>query len=322
MIKKYKLDLNTLKYERQEGVIKEFIIRKILPKFAFTAVLGIGLGVGATYYVASPAERERIAETQKLQNDYRNLNDKLHTALLEIKDIQKHDDDYRKVFQTEPLSESERQAGTGGVEKYSSLKHLVNSDFIVSAAYNLDKMIDMMKVQTKSFESVIKLVKNKEKMLACIPTIQPIAVKDLIRHGSPFGYRFHPILHIYRMHAGEDLTAAEGTPIHATGKGKVFTAGAQTGYGNVVKIDHGFGYTTVYAHMSKIAVKEGQKVNRGDIIGYVGCTGLSTSPHCHYEVRINNKPVNPVNFYKSEMTEEEYQRFLVESQKLDFGDND
>ena len=124
------------------------------------------------------------------------------------------------------------------------------------------------------------------------------------------------------MHAGVDLTAKEGTPIHATGQGRVIEAGVQSGYGNVVKIDHGYGYTTVYAHMSKIAAKRGQKVNRGDVIGYVGCTGLSTSPHCHYEVRLHGKPIEPMNFYKVDMTEDEYQTFLEASQDLAFGDND
>ncbi len=322
MERKYKLNLKTLKYERQERVIEDFIVKKVLPKFAFTAVLGISLGIAATYYIGSPAEREGFMEAKVLNEKYNNINTQLRKALVELTDIQAHDDGYRSVFQVDPLTESQKAAGFGGTDRYSNLKNYANSEIMVSTAYNIDKMISTMKIQTQSFETVTKLVKNKEKMLACIPSIQPIAIKDLIRHGSPFGYRFHPILHIYRMHAGVDLTAKEGTPIYATGQGKVIAAGGQNGYGNVVKIDHGFGYTTVYAHMSKIAIKNGQKVNRGDIIGYVGCTGLSTSPHCHYEVRINNKPVDPMNFYKSDMTEEEYQIFLAASQDLAFGDND
>lgn len=322
MIKKYKLNLKTLRYERQENAVTEFILQKVLPKFAFTVIFGISLGVLATYYIGSPAEQEEREENEKLKEDFSLLNRKLHETLLELNEIQKHDDDYRMVFQKEALSDAERQAGFGGIDRYSALKDYENSPLMVSTAYNLDKVISLMKVQAKSFETVIHLVRDKEKMLASIPSIQPIAVKDLVRYGSPFGYRFHPILHIYRMHAGVDLSAPEGTPIHASGQGTVFTAGVQSGYGNVVKIDHGFGYTTVYGHMSRIAVKEGQKVNRGDIIGYVGSTGLSTSPHCHYEVRINNKPVDPVNYYKSGMTESEYQALLVASQDLAFGEND
>lgn len=322
MKEKYKLNLKTLKFERQEGVIEDFIVKKILPRFAFSAVLGISLGIAATYYIGSPVEQEGLQETKRLTEDYNSLNNKLRNALVELNNIQTHDEGYRGVFQVDALTESQKAAGFGGTDRYANLKNHENSEIMVSTAFNVDKMISTMKIQLQSFDMITKLVKNKEKMLACIPSIQPIAVKDLVRYGSPFGYRFHPILHIYRMHAGVDLTAKEGTPIYATGQGKVIAAGEQNGYGKVVKIDHGFGYTTVYAHMSKIAAKNGQKVNRGDVIGYVGCTGLSTSPHCHYEVRINNKPVEPMNFYKVDMTENEYQTFLEASQDLAFGDND
>ncbi len=322
MKKKYKLNLKTLKYELQEDVLKDFIVTKVLPKFAFTAVLGIAIGVAATYKIGSPAEQESIAKNKYLKERFETLNRKMHGTLLELTKIQKHDDDYRTIFQVAPLSANERQAGIGGIDRYSSIRNYDNSNLMVLAASNLDKIIGKMKIQTKSFETVIKLVQDKEKMLACMPSIQPIAVKDLVRYGSPFGYRFHPILHIYRMHAGVDLSAPEGTPIHATGHGTVFVAGPQNGYGNVVKIDHGFGYTTVYAHMSKVAAKPNQKVNRGDIIGYVGCTGLSTSPHCHYEVRINDRPVDPVNFYPLDMSEESYQNLLEASQDLAFDSND
>lgn len=319
---KYKLNLKTLKFERQEGVIEDFIVKKILPRFAFTVILGISLGIAATYYIGSPAEREALSETQRLNELYKTINNKLRNALVELTNIQKHDEGYRNVFQQDSVPKSLRAAGFGGTDRYANLKKYANSEIMVSSAYNVDKMISTLKVQVQSFDEIIKYVKDKEKMLACIPSIQPIAVKDLIRYGSPFGYRFHPILHIYRMHAGVDLTAKEGTPIHATGQGRVIEAGVQSGYGNVIKIDHGYGYTTVYAHMSKIAAKRGQKVNRGDVIGYVGCTGLSTSPHCHYEVRLHGKPIEPMNFYKVDMTEDEYQTFLEASQDLAFGDND
>ncbi|MBQ5404193.1 MAG: M23 family metallopeptidase [Bacteroidales bacterium] len=310
---KYKFNPDTLKFEQQEFALARFIYQKVLPKFAFTLVLGISLGVLASYYIASPAEQGVLRERESLVEKFKDLNKKFHQSLVELSEIQKHDDEYRMIFQKEPLSEAERLAGFGGVDKYEALRGFSEASLMIAAAYNSDKMISFMKVQSGSYAEVADLVKNKEKMLASIPSIQPVDVKDFIRFGSPFGYRFHPILHIYRMHAGVDLTAPHGAPIYAAGNGTVAMAGTQNGYGNVVKINHGFGYTTVYAHMSKILVKEGQKVNRGEVIGLVGNTGLSTSPHCHYEVRINDKPVDPVNFYKSGLSEEEYQNLLKAS---------
>ena len=224
--------------------------------------------------------------------------------------IAKRDITYHQIFQQEPVSAKELRGGFGGTDRYAYLKEFSNSAELIKTRVLSDIIVNELKVQKNSFEKITKSVKEKEKMLASIPSIYPIAVKDLTRIGSAFGYRFHPILHIYRMHAGVDFSAAAGTPIYATGNGVVFMAGAQSGYGNVVKINHGFGYTTVYGHMSKVIAKEGQKVNRGDIIGLVGSSGLSTSPHCHYEVRINNKPVDPVNFYKADMTNDEYQQLL------------
>ncbi|MCQ2252685.1 MAG: M23 family metallopeptidase [Bacteroidales bacterium] len=237
-----------------------------------------------------------------------------------ISDISNRDDNvYRSVFQEAPISSIERHGGFGGTDRYDSLRGYTNSNLMVGAAYKLDVLSKEIIVQSKSFKDVKNLVINKEKMLASIPSIQPIAVKDLTRFGSPFGMRFHPILHISRMHAGVDLTAPQGTPIYATGNGTVVVSGVQTGYGNVVKINHGFGYMTVYGHCSKLLVKEGDKVKRGDVIALVGNTGLSTSPHCHYEVRINNVPKDPLNFYKDGLTEEEYQSAMQSS--FNFDDN-
>ena len=188
---------------------------------------------------------------------------------------------------------------------------------MIEVANRLDILSSKTIVQAKSFKHITNLVINKEMMLACIPSIQPVAVKDLYRIASPFGYRFHPILNIYRMHAGVDLSAREGTPIYAAGAGTVSTSGVESGYGNVVKINHGYGYMTVYGHCSKLLVKAGDKVKRGDIIALVGSTGLSTSPHCHYEVRVNGVPQDPINFYKDGISEEEYQSLLESNFEFD-----
>lgn len=312
MIKiKYKFNPETLSFEEEKLAITNYIYTKILPKFAFSVILGIGIGVLASYYVGSPKERLAFEQNQSWVKKYRALNNdfsKLESSLAEIQD--RDDNMYRRIFEAKPISQSERRAGFGGIDRYSNLKGYGSSQLMIESAFKIDKLSKQMIVQSKSHDEIINLVKNKDKMLASIPSIQPIAVKDLIRLGSPFGTRFHPILHISRLHAGVDLTAETGTKIYATGSGTVIQAGQASGYGNVVKINHGYGYTTVYGHMSKVLCNVGDKVKRGDVIGLVGSTGLSTSPHCHYEVRINDKPVNPVNFYQNQLTEEEYQELL------------
>ncbi|MCQ2975881.1 MAG: M23 family metallopeptidase [Bacteroidales bacterium] len=312
MIKiKYKFNPETLKFEEEKFTLGKFIYKKVLPKIAFSVILGIGLGVVATYYIGSPAERDAKNENLKLRNDFSLLKTHLLGFEEELAKIQNRDDNvYRTIFEAKPVSKAERRGGFGGVDRYETYRGYNNSDLMVSTAYNLDVISREMIVQSKSFDEVVDLVKNKEKMLACIPSIQPIAVKDLKRFGSPFGMRFHPILHISRLHAGVDLTADAGTKIYASGAGTVVVSGVQNGYGNVVKINHGYGYMTVYGHCSKLLVEAGQKVNRGDVIALVGSTGLSTAPHLHYEVRINNTPVNPLNFYKGGLSEEEYQMLL------------
>ena len=153
-------------------------------------------------------------------------------------------------------------------------------------------------------------------MLACIPAIQPVSNKELRRIASGFGYRYHPIYKTLRMHTGMDFSAPRGTPIYATGNGKVKSTKRKSGYGKTCVVDHGFGYKTLYGHMSKIIVKRGQKVKRGEIIGYVGSTGTSTSPHLHYEVRINDKPVNPVHYFFNDLSPEEYEKVIEISSRI------
>lgn len=317
---KYTLNPKTLQYEQHKVSIANIISKQILPRFASAIVLGIGLGILATYYVGSPAELGALEQNQNLQKKFSNLTNNISKMEMVLSDISNRDDNsYRSVFQEAPISQIERRGGFGGTDRYDTLRGFANSNIMIGAAYKLDVISKQIIVQSKSFNDVKKLVINKEKMLASIPSIQPIAVKDLTRFGSPFGMRFHPILQISRMHAGVDLTAPEGTPIYATGNGVVAVSGVESGYGNVVKINHGWGYLTVYGHCSKLLVKQGDKVKRGDVIALVGSTGLSQAPHCHYEVRINNVPNNPLNFYKDGLTEEQYQAALNAS--FNFDDN-
>jgi murein DD-endopeptidase MepM/ murein hydrolase activator NlpD len=315
---KYKFNPETLRFEVSKEAISQFILKKLMPRVASSVVVGIGLGILGTYYVQSPAEREAMEVNTIQRERLATLNSQIGDLSHSLEEIAKHDDDfYRPVFQEKALTKEERTAGFGGTDRYEAYRGYEHSSEMIEVANKLDILSSKTIVQAKSFKHITNLVINKEMMLACIPSVQPVAVKDLYRIASPFGYRFHPILNIYRMHAGVDLSAREGTPIYATGAGTVSVSGTESGYGNVVKINHGYGYMTVYGHCSKLLVKAGDKVKRGDLIALVGSTGLSTSPHCHYEVRVNGVPQNPINFYKDGISEEEYQKLLESSFEFD-----
>ena len=177
---------------------------------------------------------------------------------------------------------------------------------ITNVTKQIEVLSKQMVVQSKSLDEIVSLAKEKEKMLASIPAIQPVKNEDLKRMASGFGMRLHPILKSWRMHNGMDFTSPKGTPIFASGNGKIKKAHRSATFGKVVYIDHGYGYETIYAHMSKIVAKRGQKVKRGDIIGYVGNTGRSAAPHLHYEVHKNGRPVNPIYYYYGDLSPEEF----------------
>ena len=221
------------------------------------------------------------------------------------------DNIYRVIFEAEPIAEEIRKAGFGGVNKYSYLEGFSNSELLTKIDKKFDILTKQLYIQSKSFDQVIELTKNKNDMLSSIPAIQPVSNKDLGRMASGFGYRIDPIYKTRKFHAGMDFSAKTGTPIYATGNGKVFRVRkSKRGYGNHVIIDHGYGYKTLYAHMSKSSVKKNQKVNRGDIIGYVGNTGKSVAPHLHYEVHKDGKKVNPINFYYNDLSANEYEKMI------------
>jgi murein DD-endopeptidase MepM/ murein hydrolase activator NlpD len=239
-----------------------------------------------------------------------------------LADIQSRDNNiYRVLFEANPIPNEIRQAGFGGVNRYKDLENINNADLILANAKKIDKISKQLVIQSKSLDEIAQLAEDKEALLKTIPAIQPIQNEDLTRVASGYGMRLHPILKYRRMHKGMDFTAAPGTPIYATGDGKVSKVGLGSGYGKMVIIDHGFGYKTYYAHMSKYNTKVGRKVTRGEIIGYVGNSGLSSGPHLHYEVWKNGVVMNPVNFYFNDLTPEEYDIMLakasIENQSLD-----
>ena len=247
------------------------------------------------------------------------LNDRMEDLGKVMNDLQDRDDNiYRVIFEAEPIPGSTRKAGFGGADRYAKLDGYKNSDILIETTKKLDQITSQMIVQSKSFDEVLKMAMNKATFLASIPAIQPVSNKDLKRLSSYFGYRIDPFYKVTKMHEGVDFSAPVGTEVFATGDGVV--RGIQESrheYGNHVAIDHGFGFMTFYAHLSKILVKNGQKIARGQVIGLVGNTGKSTSPHLHYEVRKNGRAINPINYFFNDITPEEYERMLELSSRTE-----
>ena len=308
---KYYYDTKTLSYKPIDSTgvdkFKNFIIY-----FTSSAILAFFIILIFFQYFDSPKEKRLKNEINNLTTQYEFINNNLKQIELVLDDIQKRDDNiYRTIFEADPIPTSIRKQGFGGVNRYKKLSGYSNSDLIINTTKKIDQLTKQLYLQSKSFDEIIELAKNKSEMLASLPAIQPVANKDLKRMASGYGYRIHPIYKTRKMHYGMDFSAKIGTEIYATGDGVISKVKrSKRGYGNYVKINHGFGYETLYAHMSKHIVKKGQKVKRGEVIGYVGNTGISTAPHLHYEVRKDNKKINPVNFYYNDLTPEEYEKML------------
>mgnify|MGYP001220922748 FL=1 len=308
---KYYYDTKTLSYKPIESTgIEKF--KKFIVYLTSSAILAFFTLLIFFQYFDSPKEKKLKGEINHLLSQYEIINNDLEKIELVLDDIQNRDDNiYRTIFEADPIPTSIRKQGFGGVNRYKKLSGYSNSDLIINTSKKIDQLTKQLYLQSKSFDEIIELAKNKSKMLASIPAIQPVANKDLKRMTSGYGYRIHPIYKTRKMHYGMDYSAKVGTEIYATGDGVISKVKrSKRGYGNYVKINHGFGYETLYAHMSKYIVKKGQKVKRGEVIGYVGNTGISTAPHLHYEVRKDNKKINPVNFYFNDLTPEEYEKML------------
>jgi len=310
----YKFDPQDLSYKKIELNFKERVY-KFTPHFLGSMFMGIILYVIFTNFVDSPKVKELKREKTQLVTQYKLLSKKADNLAVVLKDLEFRDDNlYRTIFEADPIPASVREAGIGGVNRYENLEGFETSDIVIETSKKIDKISKQMYIQSKSYDEVLKLAKNKDKMLKCIPAILPVDLKNLTRISGYYGMRMHPILKYRRMHDGIDFTAPTGTKIFAAGDGVVESVKlSRTGYGNVVVINHGFGYKTLYAHCSKIPVKEGQKVTRGTIVGYVGSTGLSTGPHLHFEVHKNGKKINPINFFSQDITPEQYDEMIYQS---------
>lgn len=309
---KYKFNHETLSFIKVQTSIMQKIWKGITYIMATLVITIVYYAIYASFF-DTPKERGMKREKEELLVQFDLLNGKYDQLEAVLKDIQQRDENiYRTIFEAEPIPYSIRNAGIGGSDRYSELEDLSNSEIVIESSRKVDNLAKQFYIQTKSFDEIISMAKTMEERNRCRPSIQPIANKDLTRVASPFGIRIHPFYKVLKMHTGMDFTAPTGTEVYATGEGVVVDVDrSKRGYGNTVIIDHGFGYKTLYAHLSEILVRPGTKVRRGAVIGLVGNTGMSMAPHLHYEVRMSDNPINPINFYFNDLTPDEYDKMIA-----------
>ena len=279
--------------------------------------LFVGMGLGAGSFIVlllifgSPSEKDLRMENSRLQAQYHILSSRLDESLQVMKGLQQRDDNlYRVMMQADPVADALRTPSYNKTNRYEDLMELPSAKLVVNTTQKMDLLERQLYIQSKSFDEVLALCKKHDEMLECIPAIQPVSNKDLKQTASGYGTRIDPIYKTVKFHSGMDFSANVGTPVYATGNGVVRKAGWEGLYGNCIQIDHGFGYVTRYAHLSKIDVRVGQKVVRGETIGKVGTTGKSTGPHLHYEVMVKGQIVNPVNYYFMDLNADDYEKMI------------
>lgn len=306
---KYYYDAENLAYR----IIKNTRQKKVGYALLFLAASGLFgflcfVALLNTPYFETPKDKLQAREIENMKLQYEILNRRMDQVNEVLGSVEERDNNlYRVYFNTSAIPEEQRKAGFGGVNRYKELEGYNNSELVINTTKRLDVLSKELVVQSKSLDEIAKLAKDKEKLLAAIPAIQPVKNEDLRQMASGFGYRSDPFTKIRKFHAGMDFSAKTGTPIYATGDGVVTVAdNRSSGYGNHIVIRHGFGYETLYGHMSKYKVRAGQRVKRGDVIGYVGSTGRSEAPHLHYEVHKNGEVINPINFYYGNISAKEY----------------
>jgi len=312
----YKFNTKSLSVEKVNETIWDKlkkILRIALAGLIFSVIV---LTIGYTFF-DSPKEHMLRREIDQYKLQYEILDDRVDQLANVLEDIQHRDDNiYRVIFEADPVPRSVREAGHGGSERYMNLEGYDNTELITNVHKRVDKLARQLYVQSKSYDEVFEMAKNKADMLASIPAIIPVE-RGTERVASGFGYRMHPVYKTMRMHTGVDFTAPTGTPIYATGNGTVKKSERNNhGYGKMVSIDHGYGYETLYAHMSKLDVRPGEEVKRGEVIGYVGNTGVSTAPHLHYEIIRNGKKVNPVSYFYNDLTPEEFEYIIEKASRV------
>ncbi|MFV0521062.1 MAG: M23 family metallopeptidase [Mangrovibacterium sp.] len=314
---KFKFNPETLSFEK-DRVHAKTKVRSTLFSVVPTVTLAVLISVIFLQIYESPRMINQRKKNEKLLAQYeimsKNIDDMEHV----LADMQQRDDNlYRVVFEADPIPSAIRMAGFGGADRYKELENLDASDLVRNTAQKLEILTKKAYVQSKSYEELAGLARNKEQMLASIPAIMPISNKELKYTASGYGYRIDPVYKVRKFHAGMDFAAPIGTPIYATGDGVIERVQyLNGGYGKNIKINHGYGYETIYGHMSKIIVKTGEKVVRGQVIGMVGSTGKSTGPHCHYEVHKDGRVMNPKHYYFKDLSADEYDKMVAISDNV------
>ncbi|MBC7524859.1 MAG: M23 family metallopeptidase [Flavobacterium sp.] len=306
---KYYYDSENLAYRkikpkkgRKLGYFALFLLASALFGFLCFVVL-----MNSTFF-ETPKDKIMAREIDNMKLNYAILNKRIQDIDEVVTNLEDRDNNlYRTFFNASPINDDVRKGGFINENRYRELAGFNNSELVINTTKRVDVITKQLAVQSKSLDQILSLAKAKDKLLSAIPAIQPVKNEDLKRVASGFGYRSDPFTKARKMHEGMDFTAKTGTPIYATGDGVVKNAdNSASGFGNHIVIEHGFGYETLFGHLSKYNVRPGQRVKRGDIIGYVGSTGRSEAPHLHYEVHKDGKVVNPINFYYGNISAAEY----------------
>lgn len=308
---KYYYNTHTLRYEKLETPLRVKVLR-VIGFIAAALVTAMLISFVAFRFIGSPNEKLLRLENERMRDRYRDLNKQLKEIQLQLGELEKRDNDvYRSIFEASPIPDSARAKDLEKKEQIAKVDSMEEPDLVKSLLASINNLNNRIRVQKKSFEELTSLMNNKEKILAATPAIQPVSNKDLKRVASGFGYRIDPVYKTVKLHPGLDFTAPSGTPIYATADGTIEWSGNRgDGYGNYVIINHGYGYKTLYGHMYKIKARNGQRVIRGEVIGWVGSTGKSTGAHCHYEVIKNGHKIDPVYFFYNDLTPEQFDRLL------------
>jgi len=308
---KYYYNTNTLRYEKLETPLRVTLLRVL--GFISSAIVTAIIIVSVAYrYFPSANEKLLIQENDKLRQQFMVLDEKTKKLEGQMIELEKRDNEvYRTIFEANPVPDSVRLKEMAQQKEIQLVMSMNSSDLENSITNTINNLTLRIAYQDKSFNEITGFIKNKEQLLASTPAIQPVSNKDLKRVASGFGYRIDPVYKTVKFHAGLDFTAPQGTPIYATANGVVRTSGnLGNGFGNHVVINHGYGYETLYGHMFRIKVRSGERIKRGEIIGWVGNTGKSTGPHCHYEVHKNGRTLDPVYFFYNDLSPEQFDRLL------------
>ena len=311
---KYYYNTNTLRYEKLEIPLRV----KLLRIFGFVAaalVTAALISYFAFQFIGSPNEKLLRLQNERLKDRYAVLNEKAKALSKQMEELEKRDNEvYRAIFEANPIPDSARAREMEAEKEMAAVESMANNQLFSSIENSLNLLASRINVQYISYKQIDGFIRNKEQLLSHTPAIQPVSNKDLNRIASGYGYRIDPVYKTVKMHAGLDFAAPQGTPIYATANGTVTVAGNKgNGYGNHVIINHGYGYETLYGHMVKVKARSGQKVTRGEVIGWVGNTGKSTGPHCHYEVHKKGIKIDPVYFFYNDLTPEQFDRLLKQA---------